>query len=78
MRRVLHGVVTKSAVEKTTTVRVDRVAMHPKYHKRYTASTKFLVHDPENTAKVGQKVMIKETRPLSKRKRWILVTDQSN
>lgn len=75
MRRHLEGTVIRVSNEKTISVRVDRVAMHPKYHKRYTASTKFIVHDPENKAKVGQRVTIKETRPISKRKRWILVTE---
>lgn len=74
MRRILHGVVTKTSMQKTVSVRVDRVALHPKYHKRFTKSTVFLAHDPEGTAKVGEKVTIKETRPISKRKHWILVT----
>jgi small subunit ribosomal protein S17 len=62
-------------MQKTAVVRVDRVVVHPKYRKRYKISKKFLVHDPENKAKVGTQVTIKETRPISKTKRWILVSD---
>lgn len=75
MRRHLIGTVVKTSMQKTAVVRVDRVVVHPKYRKRYKISKKFLVHDPENKAKVGTQVTIKETRPISKTKRWILVSD---
>ena len=57
----------------TATVSVERYVRHPKYKKYQRFSKKFLVHDPGNTAQVGEKVIIKETRPISKRKRFILV-----
>ena len=51
---------------------VERYVKHPKYKKYMRRSKKFLVHDPGNTAQVGQKVTIKETRPISRRKRFVL------
>ncbi len=56
----------------TATVRVDRYVKHPKYKKFQTRSKKFLVHDPGNSAQVGDKVTIIATRPISKRKRFKL------
>ena len=71
--KVLQGVVVKSAMKDTVTVSVDRYVKHPKYKKYERHSKKYLVHNPGNTAQVGDKVMIRETRPLSKRKHFILV-----
>lgn len=76
-RRVLQGTVVSTKMKKTATVRVNRVVIHPKYHKRYTVSKKYLVHDPEGKAKVGATVSFKETRPISKQKRWVLIADLS-
>ena len=68
-----EGVVVKSAMKDTVTVVVERYVKHPKYKKYMRQSKKFLVHDPGNMAQVGDKVMIRETRPLSKRKRFVIV-----
>ncbi len=57
----------------TVTVQVERYVKHPKYKKYMRLSKKFLVHNPGNTVEVGQKVTIKETRPISKRKRFIIL-----
>jgi len=73
-RRTLQGTVVSTSMQKTATVRVDNVKVHPKYHKRYTVSKKYFVHDEEGKAKVGDIVTIKEIRPLSKNKRWVLVS----
>ncbi|PIS41641.1 MAG: 30S ribosomal protein S17 [Candidatus Kerfeldbacteria bacterium CG08_land_8_20_14_0_20_42_7] len=73
-RRQLQGIVTSKKTDKTVTVKVERLLMHPKYKKRYTLSKKYLVHDQENKAKEGDIVTIKEARPISKLKRWVLVT----
>lgn len=70
--KTLQGTVVKTAMKDTCTVLVDRYVQHPKYKKYYTSSKKFLVHDAGNTAQVGDKVTIRETRPISKRKRFIL------
>lgn len=70
--KVLEGVVVKAAMKDTATVSVDRYVKHPKYKKYIRRSKKFLVHDPGNTLTVGQKIAIRETRPISKRKRFII------
>jgi len=72
--RVLRGTVVSTKMTDTITVAVDRYVMHPKYKKFQKRSKKFLVHDAGNTAKEGMLVDIKETRPLSKRKHFELVT----
>ena len=71
--KILEGVVVKAAMKDTCTVQVDSYVKHPKYKKFMRRSKKFLVHDVGNTAEVGAKVSIRETRPISKRKRFILV-----
>ena len=71
--KFLEGVVIKSAMKDTATVQVERYVKHPKYKKYMKRSKKFLVHDPGNTAEIGQKVTIRETKPISKRKRFIIV-----
>ena len=71
--KFLSGVVVKAAMKDTATVSVERYVKHPKYKKYIRRSKKFLVHDLGNTATVGQKVTIRETRPISKRKRFIIV-----
>lgn len=71
--KTFEGVVVKSAMKDTVTVSVERYVMHPKYKKFMRLSKKFLVHDEGNTSAVGSKVTIRETRPMSKRKRFIIV-----
>jgi len=72
--KTLQGTVVKTAMKDTATVLVERYVQHPKYKKYYTVSKKFLVHDPGNNLGVGDKVVIKETRPISKRKRFIILS----
>ncbi|MFH1178465.1 MAG: 30S ribosomal protein S17 [bacterium] len=62
------GEVVKTAMNDTATVRVDRFVKNAKYKKYFVRSKKYLVHDPGNTAKVGDKVTIIATRPISKLK----------
>lgn len=66
------GVVVSNASEKTITVMVETLKRHPKYKKRVRRSKRFLAHDEQNSARVGDTVRIVETRPLSARKRWRL------
>lgn len=73
-RRVLRGTVIASKMVDTITVAVERYVKHPKYKKYQRRTKKYLVHDQGNTAKVGDVVDIIESRPLSKRKSFILVT----
>jgi small subunit ribosomal protein S17 len=74
-RRVLQGVVTSDVNEKTVTVLVERRFMHPVYKKFIVRSKKYLAHDESNNVKTGELVRIRECRPISKRKRWEIVTD---
>jgi small subunit ribosomal protein S17 len=71
-RQERRGVVVSNAMDKTIVVRVDTVKAHPRYKKVVRRSTKFHAHDAENAAKVGDVVLIVETRPLSKTKNWRL------
>lgn len=71
--RVLRGTVVAAKMTDTCTVAVERYVKHPKYKKYQRRTKKYLVHDAGNTAVVGDKVEIKETRPVSKRKRFELV-----
>jgi small subunit ribosomal protein S17 len=75
----LTGTVIKKSSDKTISVQVNRVIRHPKYLKQMTRSKKYLVHDPENTAIIGQTVVIAPCRPISKQKSYALVTtDKGN
>ena len=67
------GVVLSDKMDKTVVVWVDKVKMHPIYKKRYVVRKKYYAHDENNEAKIGDKVRIRESRPLSKLKRWIVV-----
>ena len=66
------GRVVSDKMDKTVVVSVDSVRRHPLYHKRITRSKKFVAHDENNACKPGDLVRIEETRPMSKRKRWIV------
>lgn len=72
--RVLRGTVIASKMTDTITVAVERYVKHPKYKKYLRRTKKYLVHDAGNTATVGEVVDIIETRPISKRKTFKLVT----
>ena len=72
--RKLTGVVISDKADKTVVVRVDRTKMHPKYNKRFITSKKFQVHDEQNQYKVGDEVVIVATRPISKTKKWRVLT----
>jgi small subunit ribosomal protein S17 len=67
-----NGVVVKTAMKDTATVRVDRYVKHAKYKKYFVRSKKFLVHDPGNTVVVGDTVTIVATRPISKLKHFAI------
>jgi small subunit ribosomal protein S17 len=70
IRKNQVGVVTSAAMQKTVTVAVDRLVQHPLYKKTLRKTSKFLAHDEEGSCRVGDRVRIVETRPLSARKRW--------
>ena len=72
-KRVLQGVVVSDACDKTIVVRVERRVMHPVYKKYITRSKTYAAHDEANVHKTGETVRIEESRPISKRKRWIVL-----
>jgi small subunit ribosomal protein S17 len=64
------GLVTSNGADKSVVVKVENLVMHPLYQKFVRTSSKFMAHDEENTCNEGDRVLIEECRPLSKRKRW--------
>ena len=69
-RKTQVGVVVSDKMDKTIVVKVDRLIKHSVYNKYIKRSAKYKAHDSENTCKIGDRVLIVETRPLSKDKRW--------
>ena len=74
-KRVLQGVVVSDKADKTVTVRVDRRVKHPLYKKYIRRSKKYAAHDAENKCKVGDTVLIRECRPISKNKCFEVVSE---
>ncbi|MCA9740014.1 MAG: 30S ribosomal protein S17 [Deferribacteres bacterium] len=72
-RKTKVGKVVSNKMDKSIVVGVERLEMHPIYKKYYRKTSKFMAHDEDNAANIGDTVAIMETRPLSKRKRWRLV-----
>ncbi|MCB9945432.1 MAG: 30S ribosomal protein S17 [Geminicoccaceae bacterium] len=77
-RRVLQGTVVSDKGDKTVIVNVERRLMHPLYKKYIRRSKRYAAHDDANQFKVGDVVRIRECRPISKSKRWEVLTDQSD
>jgi len=71
--RTIKGIVTSNKMDKTIVVSVDTYKSDPKYKKKYKVTNKFHAHDENNSSKIWDIVTIKESRPLSKLKRWELV-----
>lgn len=76
--RVLTGVVVSDKMKKTVVVEVNRLRKHPKYKKYFKITKKFKAHDENNTYRPGDKVNIQETRPLSRGKRWVVISKISD
>ncbi|MDR3571930.1 MAG: 30S ribosomal protein S17 [Candidatus Pacebacteria bacterium] len=72
--KTFEGIVVKSAMKDTVTVEVQRYEKHPKYKKYIRRTKKFLVHNPGNSVQVGDRVTIRETRPISKLKRFVIAS----
>ena len=72
-RRVLQGIVVSDTCDKTVIVRVDRRVIHPVYKKFVTHSKKYAAHDEHDRVHVGDTVQIEESRPISKRKHWVVL-----
>lgn len=72
--RKLTGVIVSDKMKKTVVVAVSYEKKHPKYQKYYTITNRFKAHDENNEYHIGDKVVIQETRPLSKEKRWKVIS----
>lgn len=75
-KRILQGKVISNAADKTVSVLVERRIKHPLYKKYLTRSKKYLAHDEGNIAKLGTTVSIEECAPISKRKTWVLISNE--
>ena len=73
----MNGVVVSDKMDKTIVVQVERRVMHPIYKKFISRSKKYAVHDEQNKHKVGDQVLIRECRPISKRKCWEVVSEEA-
>ena len=70
VKNTREGVVVSDKMTKTRVVVIERVFRHPQYERVITRSKRLKAHDEQNASKVGDRVLIEETRPLSKEKRW--------
>jgi small subunit ribosomal protein S17 len=73
-KRKLEGVVVSDKMDKTRVVKVTTKKSHPLYVKKFSTSKKYKAHDEANDYKVGDKVVLEESRPLSKTKKWVIVS----
>ena len=72
-RKTRVGTVVSNKMDKTVVVKVERLVHHPQYHKFIRRQNKFMAHDAQNACQVGDQVLIEESRPLSKAKRWVVM-----
>ena len=72
-RRQVRGRVTSNKMDKTVVVEVERTVKHPRYHKYIKQVRSFKAHDEENACQVNDQVLIEESRPLSRTKRWKVI-----
>jgi small subunit ribosomal protein S17 len=72
-KRLIEGIVSSDKMDKTVVVDVNEMKVHPKYLKRYVSTKRYKAHDPDNKFKVGDKVKISETKPISKDKKWKVI-----
>ena len=70
LQKTQTGVVISDKMDKSVVVQVDRLVRHPMYKKYMRRRAKYVAHDETNSCKVGDRVLIRETRPFSKTKRW--------
>ncbi|MEE4263705.1 MAG: 30S ribosomal protein S17 [Desulfobacteraceae bacterium] len=73
IKRQMVGTVVSNKADKTVTVLVERLVKHKAYHKIMRRRTKFAAHDDHNDCQIGDTVLISESRPLSKSKRWRVI-----
>jgi small subunit ribosomal protein S17 len=70
LRKTQTGIVISDKMDKTVVVRVDRLVRHPVYRKYVRRRANYIAHDENNACRLGDRVVLRETRPLSKTKRW--------
>lgn len=70
----LKGKIVSDKMDKTVVVEVTRLKKHPKYERRFKVTKRYKAHDAENAHKVGEQVVIEETRPISRDKRWKVIS----
>jgi len=73
-RQEKTGVVVRAKMQKTVLVEVERLVMHPLYQKYLRRRSRFMAHDEKNECRPGDRVTIRESRPLSRHKRWIVLS----
>jgi small subunit ribosomal protein S17 len=71
--RKLQGTIVSDKMDKTRVIAITRLKQHPRYRKYYKVTERFKAHDEKNEYKNGDKVVIEETRPMSKEKRWRII-----
>ena len=77
-QRLLQGMIVSDKMDKTVVVEILRLKKHAKYKKYFKVTKKFKAHNPENQYHTGDKVVIGETKPMSKEKRWVVVGKADN
>jgi len=73
-KRQLTGIVTSDKMQKTVVVKVEIIRQHPRYKRRYKVHKKYKAHDEKKEYKMGDKVVIEECRPISRDKRWQVIS----
>ena len=73
MAKQFMGTVVSDTMQKTRVVEIERIKVHAKYKKRFRVHKRFKVHDEKEEYHIGDKVVIQETRPISKEKRWVVI-----
>jgi small subunit ribosomal protein S17 len=76
-KRLLQGIVVSDKADKTVVVDVERRFTHPILKKTVRRTKKYQAHDPENRFKIGDRVVIQESKPISKTKRWVVVGNEA-
>jgi small subunit ribosomal protein S17 len=71
-KKKMTGIVVKDKMDKTVVIEVEKFSKHPQYKKYIKTKKRYKAHDEENRCKTGDQVLITETRPLSKEKRWVV------
>ena len=76
MKRKMTGVVHSNKMNKTVIVKVETIKVHPKYHKRFSIVKKYPAHNELTDIKVGDRVVIEESKPISKTVHWVVISKQ--